>query len=567
MLSEIYIRNYLFVPEQRLSFDKGMTVLSGETGAGKSILVGSISLIFGDSSPALEAFDPKQGIYLEASFDISGNAEVQAYLQEQGYELESELCLAREISVAGKSVYFINGRKASLALLKELKPLMIDFHHQRDQQRLLASSYQLQLLDLYAQNSALGDKFTLLFRALKQNLKLLSALRTEEENNRQFSELYQYQYDELEKANLHPGEDSELQQEFELLSHAKEISETAESVSFDLYERENSVYAEINQAVNSLGHFSGINQRFAGVEQSLRDCLEIISDSATALNDINDHVNSDPGRLESIQERLDEINNLLYKHKAQDIAALLELFARREAEINAFTDLSDRIKKLDAKVAADFRLLQKAADELSKSRQKAAKKLCSELLESISALSIPDARFEILIDKKAHSGNEIQEYLDSCTEHGQDDCQFFFSANRGSDLKPLSAVASGGELSRILLAIKKVLSDRIEEKLIILDEIDAGIGGKTAERVAGFIFRLSQRHRILCITHLAQIAAIAHQHIALEKVAGKQKNIIRMTSLQKSERLEELARMLAGDVSRISLKHAEELINKYNIRG
>ena len=291
--------------------------------------------------------------------------------------------------------------------------------------------------------------------------------------------------------------------------------------------------------------------------------MELVSDNASALNDLSQSVNQDPGRLESIRERLDAINTLLHKHKAQNIAELLELFSQRQAQLNAFADLGERLEALELAINKDFDALRASGDKLSASRQKAAARLSEELRESIRLLSIPDARFKISIDKKTDGKTILREYLDSCTEQGQDACQFFFSANRGSQLKPLSAVASGGELSRILLAIKKVLSERIEAKLMILDEIDAGIGGKTAEFVAQFIFQLARRHRILCITHLAQIAAIADQQIALQKEAGGQKSLIRMVPLQPEQRLEELARMLSGDVSNISLEHARELISKY----
>jgi DNA repair protein RecN (Recombination protein N) len=563
MLNEIFIKNYLLVREQRLSFGPGMTVLSGETGAGKSILVGSVALIFGDSAPALEPYTPGEPIYLEASFDISSNSEVRQYLEEQGYEPEGDLCLAREINPGGRSAYFLNGRKVAASFLKELKPLMIDFHHQRDQQRLLSNAYQLQLLDLYAKNQELKDAFATRFRGLKAALKELEALKAEEENIRQLTELYRYQFEELEKAVLREGEDLELQQEFDLLSHAQEIGETAAESAYVLYESEDSVHSRLNHCLAGLSRYSGLNPRISSAEQNLRECLEIVSDSASELGALSQDINADPQRLEEIRERLDLINGLLHKHQAQNISSLLELFAQREAQITAFEDLSAKINSLELQIQNNFESLKETGNKLSLSRQKASDKLSRELQENIRMLSIPDARCKISIDKKAEGKIILMEYLDSCSEQGQDGCQFFFSANRGSELGPLSAVASGGELSRILLAIKKVLSDRIEEKLMILDEIDSGIGGKTAEHVAQFIFQLSRRHRILCITHLAQIAAIAHQQVALHKETGKSKNLIRMVPLEPRERLLELARMLAGDVSEISVQHAEELINKY----
>jgi len=440
---------------------------------------------------------------------------------------------------------------------------MIDFHHQRDQQRLLSNAYQLQLLDLYAQNSSLKKEYAQIYHSLKSALKELEKLKEEEEKNRQLNELYQYQFSELEKANLKMGEDEELQKEFELLSNAQELIETASSAYFTLYESEDSIHSRLAQVINSLSSYSSIYPRIAPILENLKDCLEQISASASDLNDISQSINLNPQRLQEIQLRLDEINSLLYKHRAKNIAELIELFQQREGQINAMEDLSATIKALENSIQQDYENLKELGEKLTKSRQKAADSLAKELQENIRLLSIPDALFKINIDKKTIEHMLPEQYLSLCSEEGEDNCQFLFSANRGSELKPLSAVASGGELSRILLAIKKVLSERMEEKLIILDEIDAGIGGKTADYVAQFIYQLAQHHRIICITHLAQIAAIANQQLALQKVPGKHKNIIRIIPLEPQQRKQEIARMLAGDISEISLKHAEELITKY----
>ncbi|MCB5245854.1 MAG: DNA repair protein RecN [Candidatus Cloacimonetes bacterium] len=563
MLTELYIQNYLFVPEERIEFGPGMTVLSGETGAGKSILVGAIALIFGDNSSALEPFNESNPIYLEATFDISHNLEVKSFLEEQGQELNSEITLAREIKPAGKSTYFLNGRKVTASLLRELKPLMIDFHHQLDQQRLLSNAYQLQLLDLYAQNSPLKKEYAQTYHSVKSSLKELEKLKEEEEKNRQLKELYQYQFNELEKANLKIGEDEELQKEFELLSNAQELIETASTAYFTLYESEDSIHSHLAQVINSLSNYIAIYPRIAPILDNFKECLEQISSSASDLNDISQSITPDPQRLQEIQLRLDEINSLLYKHRAKNIAELRELFHQRESQINAMEDLSASIIALENSVQQDYEKLKELGNKLTESRQKAADSLAIELQENIRLLSIPDALFKINIDKKTIQNMLLEQYLSLCSEEGEDNCQFLFSANRGSELKPLSAVASGGELSRILLAIKKVLSERMEEKLIILDEIDVGIGGKTADYVAQFIYQLAQHHRIICITHLAQIAAIANQQLALQKVPGKHKNIIRIIPLEPKQRKQELARMLAGDISEISLKHAEELMAKY----
>ncbi|MDY0111699.1 MAG: DNA repair protein RecN, partial [Candidatus Syntrophosphaera sp.] len=365
------------------------------------------------------------------------------------------------------------------------------------------------------------------------------------------------------KANLKLGEDEELQKEFELLSNAQELIEIASNAYLSLYESEDNLHSRLAQVINSLASYTSIYPRLSPILESLRDCLEQISSSALDLNDISQSITHNPQRLQEIQLRLDDINSLLYKHRTKNIAELVELFKQRESQINAMEDLGAQIIALETNIQQNYEKLITLGNKLTESRQKAAESLAIELQDNIRLLSIPDALFQINIDKKTTQNIILEQYLSLCSEEGEDICQFLFSANRGSDLKPLSAVASGGELSRILLAIKKVLSERMEEKLIILDEIDVGIGGKTADYVAQFIYQLAQHHRIICITHLAQIAAIANQQLALQKVPGKHKNIIRIIPLEPKQRKQELARMLAGDISEISLKHAEELMAKY----
>jgi DNA repair protein RecN (Recombination protein N) len=299
------------------------------------------------------------------------------------------------------------------------------------------------------------------------------------------------------------------------------------------------------------------------VSQSLRDAQEIIADGASSLGALHGDISQDPERLQAIQARLDLINNLLHKHRVNSIAELTELFARREGQIREFSDLDDSISTLEGQLETSFRDLLALGRELGARRAEAAARLSAELEENVRQLGIPDAAFQIRIDKKTDTKKIMPEYLAACSEKGEDTCEFMFSANRGAELRPLSAVASGGELSRILLAVKKVLSERIEEKLIILDEIDAGIGGATAERVALFIRQLARRHRILCITHLAQLAAVAHGHIALRKHTEGGRTLISLEPLGEEERVRELARMLSGNTSGISLQHARELISKH----
>lgn len=561
MLTEIYIKNYLMLPEIRLPFDNGLTVLTGETGAGKSILVGSISLIFGDNSSGLEAYDKENPIYLEASFRPNDDPQLKSLLHDSGLTDEEEVVLAREINISGKSTYYLGGRKVSLSLMKELKPYMIDFHHQRDQQKLLNPSYQLELLDAYAGTAEERSAFGRLYQQIKVGQKELAELHKEIEQQRQLQELYQFQYSELEAAKLVSGEDSTLQQEYELLTHAMEISALSQQITQGLFEQESSVYDQISHYVAQLQRFTGLNEDIRDASLSLSQALEALQEASSRLGSMGESLSADPDRLEVIQARLDNINSLLYKHKVRSIDDLLHLFNQRASQLGELSHKEEAASLLETKLQEDLSLLMEMGDALSVKRCTAANKLKAELEHAIRSLSIPNGIFEIRIDKKGKAEKILSEYIQQVSETGQDSVQFLFSANLGFEQKPLAAVASGGELSRILLAIKKVLASKMPEKLLILDEIDSGIGGKTAAAVAAFISELAARHRILCITHLAQIAAIADCHVAISKDKANERSTVSMRKLFANDRLQEIARMLSGSISTTALEHAKELLN------
>jgi len=565
MLSEIYIKNYILVPELRMKFGPGLTVISGETGAGKSILVGSVALIFGDSATGLEAFDPAQPIYLEACFLPAMDQDLQDYLAEISAPNDDELVLAREISAGGKSSYYIGGRKVSAQVIKKLRTMLLDFHHQRDQQKLLNSQYQLEILDRYAGTVEICKEFGLAYREIRRKQQLLDDMLRQEEKNRQMIDLYQYQFDELEKAELKTGEDIHLQQEYELQSHSKEILDLAHGMNTGLFEADNSIFDRLGSFQAQLDRYRNLNQHIEEACSSLFEAREALRVTSSALSALLDTMTFDPSRLDRISNRLDLINSLLHKHKAQNVEELLQLFRSREKEIADADDFRQQISQLQLELDEDAKVLAVKADELSELRSKASIRLAAELQHSIRHLALEHARVQIEIDKKANTENVMSAGISAYTESGQDAVEILFSANPGSRIKPLAKVASGGELSRILLGIKQVLARGMLPKLLILDEIDAGVGGQTAELMAAAISEIARLHPVLCITHLAQIAAYANTHIAVEKVSGD-KTCVSLRVLNSEERTRELARMLSGHITEHALKHADELRTKQRIK-
>jgi len=563
MLTELHLKNYILIPELKLNFMPGMTVITGETGAGKSILVGALNLIFGKASPKQVAYDEKNDVFLEITFQLSkSTTEVKKFLDEAGFPPENnEIVIAREISAAGKSISYLNGRKTNSQVLKDLHDLLIDFHHQRDQQNLLNTSYQLDLLDQYGELIPLRYKFQQQFKELQNNLQTLRFLQESDAQNQQLIDLYRFQADELKSAALQIGEDVELEAEYELLSHSEEIITLSAEQYSTLYEQENSVFDIITDAQHQLQKYMEMSPKIAEVCARLDNGIESVRDASSLLNGLKNSIASDPERLVSVQQRLDLINNLKSKYKQPSIQDLLAYLQKIENAINAQDNNSTAISELSAQIDVLFTELTQTADTLSDKRKKTARILAIDITKNVKQLSLPNAKLEIKIDKKTDEKILLTNITKCYSDTGQDIVEYRFSANPGCAVQPLKMIVSGGELSRILLAAKKSLSDVMPPRTIILDEIDIGIGGKTAGSLAEFIRKLAGSYQVFCITHLAKIAAAAENHILIDKKSQKDKTAVEAHLLDYEARVNEIARMLSGHITDLSIRHAIELLS------
>lgn len=563
MLTELFLQNYILIPELRLRFERGMSVITGETGAGKSILVGALNLVFGKSSIQQIAFDPKKDVYLEVTFNISHkHDQVTAYLESIGVSVtEDELVTAREITSSGKSTSFLNGRKTSLSVLKELHDLLIDFHHQRDQQNLLSPSFQMDLLDNFGNLMPLRTSFRDAFTNLKDLLKLRQELQEEQERNRQLCELYRFQSDELASAQLKSGEDAELEQEFNLLSHSEEIIALAKEVYQSFYEQDNSLYDTLSGSLAQIRRYSDLSSSIVELCTGLETCVSNLQDASSRLRSLQEQIASDPARLEEIRLRLDLINSLKAKYKKAGISELLEYLEQINSFIATQDTGNDKLQALDNEISRLFAEVKKQADKLTAQRSKVAVRLAEDIVKNVRQLSIPKAQFEIKIDKKSSEEILLTDLGKAWSDTGQDVVEYRFSANPGSPVQPLKAIVSGGELSRILLASKQSLASVMPPRTIILDEVDVGIGGKTAGALADFIHKLGHDFQVICITHLARIAAAADSHVVIEKQVRKDHTSISVETLSGEARTNEIARMLSGHITDLSLQHARELLN------
>ncbi len=563
MLTELYLKNYILIPELRLSFKQGMTVITGETGAGKSIIIGALNLVFAKSTAQQVAFDTSKDVYLEITFTLpQKHDEISTFLEESGIKVEdNELIIAREFTVAGKTTSYLNGRKTSISVLKELHDLLIDFHHQRDQQNLLNPGFQLDLLDQYGSLIPFRNEFQNSFNELRRNIATLKALQETETSNQQLIELYRFQLEELSGTGLVPGEDTSLEHEFELLSHSEDIISLASELYVSFYDQENSLYDMLSQAQSKLKKYSEMSNLIGEACSRLETSVESIQDASAILRNIKERIATDPDKLQQTRQRLDLLNNLKTKYKHNSIEELIAYRNEIEQNINTQDNKQAEIQKLTGLIAKDFDKLINSANELSDKRHHTAVKLSKSILENIKQLSIPSARLEIQIDKKAEGKILLTDINKVFSDTGQDSIEIRFSANPDSPVLPLKSIVSGGELSRILLAAKKALSQVLSPRTIILDEIDVGIGGKTAGALADFIHKLAKDHQVLCITHLAKIAASADNHISIDKRTVSGKTVIEVDLLDSEQKIKEIARMLSGHITELSVKHAKELLN------
>ncbi len=563
MIRKLKLLNFILVTEIELEFSDGLQVITGETGAGKSILVGALSLILGGTLRQYQAFDVSKSIFLEAVFSVEKEQKgLQHLLEQYGIDEDEELILAKEINPAGKITCYLNGRKVTNNTLKEFGEELLDFHGQNEHQRLLQRSYQLDLLDEFGNLMEMRDSFRSQYHSLLDKCTELQGMKLAEQSLKDKMELFKYQKDEIEEARLTLNEDEDLQKELNILTHAGEIQQlTSEGLHF-LYEGDQTSYDQLNTFISKLSHYTTDHVHIAASVQHLNDCLGYLDEAIQELRLLQDSVQIDDQRLVEVEQRWNEINRFKAKYRVQKIDDVIIYLNMINQSLRDYQSNQKQISDLAEIIQSDCAKLKSQADVLTDSRKKAAIQFSALVEENIHQLAIPDGKIEIQFDKKQDIIDKTQDALLYYNDRGQDGIDFYFSANRGSPIQLLKHAVSGGELSRLLLAIKKILSDKLEKRVIVFDEIDAGIGGKTADSLAGFIRSIAKYHQVLCITHLPQIAAAATHQYAIEKKARKDKTEMYVELLLPDERVHEIARMLSGMTTETALQHANELLNR-----
>ncbi len=563
MIKSLRIKNFVLVRDLDILFGPGLNVLTGETGAGKSVIIGALDLILGQKSRPGLYYNDREPIYLETVISLNNQeSEIIRRLKEEGFidEEEEELIISREILTDNSSRFYFNGKRVTASVIKEYRDNFVDFHSQRDQNKLFSTDYQLDILDTYGDLMKQRKAYRKIYREIKNRLKRLEELEQAERQGTEKHRLYEYQIAELEELDLKNEEEKELQKEIDLLTNSEDILNNCQEMQQVFYEQENSLFDQISSYVKRFERFKENDESINNIVLSVTNTLQILNDVRTDLNNVRDTIDLDWNRMQELENRLNEILRIKNKYR-MEIPELLDYLEEMKLYVNNYSCYKEKIESLKDEISILSGELKSRAEQLSLDRKNICKQLRQEIVNDISRLAIPEGDFGVVFNDLGSRRIE-DDILDGYDETGKDRVEFLFSANKGVPLQPLKNAISGGELSRLLLVIKKQLAGRLDTFSLVFDEIDSGIGGKTANHLGEFMAQAGRYHQVLCITHLSQIAAHATKHFLIEKKSSSDKSFIEIKTLTEQRRKEEIARMLAGSKSETALKHAEELLNK-----
>ncbi len=553
MIKSLRIKNFVLVRDMELRFDTGLHVLTGETGAGKSVIAGAIAVIMGSPVRADMLYDPEQPAWLEATFEPDPNdTELSELIKKHDLELsDGEIFFGKEISTKRSGKSFINGRRVTASIIREFHDCLIDYSRQSDQSLLFDTRHQLDVLDRFGELIPMRNSYQEIYRSNQRIEKELDRMLNEEKLQRERIALYRYQIEELEQLGLTEGEDEKLEAELNMLLHTEEIERISNEIEQEVFETENSVFDRIQFYIKDLTDFENDNTGIRNANIALRDALANLDAAVQEMRQVRDSLETDPGRLSDVEDRINQINRIKQKYHC-DLLGIFDYHEKIRREINSYTTHTDGIEKLKKELEASLKERNKQALALSKARKACAEDFSRQLEKDLKRLAIPEATFRVdFLEQDGHF-----------TDTGIDQVEYLFSANRGVKPNPLRQVASGGELSRVHLTIMKILAEKDVGKTIIFDEVDTGIGGKTGDVLGEYIRNISDYHQIICITHLPQVASYAKNHLAIEKVVDSEHTEIQIRDLDEVGSIREIARMLSGDQSTLALEHAKELRRK-----
>lgn len=550
MLKQLYIKNFTLIDELNIQMHPGFSVITGETGAGKSIILGAIGLLLGNRADSKSIKAGRDRCVIEAHFDLSKYDMQQFFTDNDIDEDLSDTIIRRELTAVGKSRAFINDTPVSLTKMRELGEQLVDIHSQHQNLLLQKEDFQLNVVDIIAQDEKQRKNYEAAYNQYKQANQKLNALKAEIEKNRENEDFLRFQFKELDEAQLQNGEQEELEQEYEMLSHSEDIKTALYQADNHLSGDDGNIIERLKLTSEQLANIKDVYPEVTELLERIDSSYIELKDIAQEVNGLTDHVEFDPARLETINERLDKLNSLQQKFHVRDLGELIETYHQLKEQLSHIDHSDEDVEALEQEVTQLLEKAQKQAKELTAIRTKAAKKVEEEMKQRLIPLGIPNVRFSISLTEKPLSHD------------GGDKVSFLFSANKSTPLQPVTQVASGGEIARVMLSLKAMISGAVKLPTIIFDEIDTGVSGKIAEKMAQIMVEMGNHERqVLSITHLPQIAAMGSHHYKVSKEETDKGTISRMTELTQQERVQEIAQMLSGsDVSEAALANAKELL-------
>ncbi|HNW70139.1 MAG TPA: DNA repair protein RecN [Bacteroidales bacterium] len=549
MLSHLSILNYALIDVIEVDFYHGYTAITGETGAGKSIILDALSLILGQRADIQSLTDKNKKCVIEGTFNIA-KYRMKPFFEANNLDYENTLILRREINPEGKSRAFINDTPVSLGQMKELGEKLVDLHSQHQTRLINDEDYQMLAIDSYADISDLVKEHSDLFATYREMKKELQNLTEQEKQSKADADYYNFLFGELETAALKENEQQELEQELELLNHVELIKSALNKSVFSLGSSENSINQQLNSVYNQLSQITKFDPSLEENVKRLQSvCIEL-KDITSEIEQIEEKIHYSPERFELVSQRLNEIYRLQQKHRVNSVAELLDIKNDIDRKLQNISSLETGIKKLEQLISNKEKELQSSAGSISVKRKSVFKEIEQKVVHILQQIGMPNARIKIEHQKST-----------AINENGFDEIKFTFSANKGAELKEIDRVASGGELSRLMLAIKSIISRKKLLPTIIFDEIDSGVSGEVASKTGAIMKDLSKDMQVISITHLPQIAGKSDHHYLVYKKEEKNATFTHIKILQPDERVEVLAEMLSGvNVTEASIKTARQLL-------
>ena len=549
MLTRLHISNYALIDELEIKFDNGLTIITGETGAGKSIILGALSLILGERAEARSVRNPEKKVVVEASFDISAYA-LEGFFAENEIDFWEEECIVRrEISATGRSRAFVNDTPVTISVLKDLTSRLVDIHSQHSNMLLSKPAFQLSVLDSIADNKEVVSKYNVEYVCYKKLQEQLLEKQNEYEKSRAEEDYIRFQLNQFADLKLTENEDIELENLQKKLSNVSEIKQNLWQISSTLNGEENSILEQLKVVAQRIQSTERNLSEIEGMGERVQSALVELKDIAQSVSYVDDQLIDDPRQLEEVEMRLNSIYELERKHNAASVNELLAIQHKFENQLSLIDNSENQIAEIEAKLKTQKAKVKELALALSETRKKAAQLFVADLQPLAQTLGMRNLAFDIKFTATDYTAN------------GADAVGFLFAFNKNQTLLPVKDTASGGEISRLMLCIKSIIARSMSLPTIIFDEVDTGVSGDVANKIGEMMGEICKRIQVLAITHLPQVAAHAHHHLMVYKADDENSTLTHVKALNEEEHVLEIARMLSGkDVNQAAIENAKSLI-------